>query len=51
MLTSAPSGRSFGVTFCHVLPPSRVTCTRPSSVPTQISCESLGLGATVKIVL
>src|SRR5512146_158573 len=25
------------VTFVHVLPPSRVSCTRPSFVPTQIS--------------
>src|SRR5512138_2644182 len=27
----------FAVTFVHVLPPSRVSCTSPSFVPTQIS--------------
>ena len=26
-----------GVTFCQCLPPSRVICTKPSSVPAQIS--------------
>src|SRR5439155_25605560 len=51
VLTSAHSGSSLGVTFCHDFPPSRVTCTRPSSLPTQITLESFELGATVKIVL
>src|SRR5688500_18985548 len=33
MLTRPNSGMSFGVTFAHVFPPSRVTCTSPSSEP------------------
>src|SRR5205814_2042812 len=38
-------------TSLHVLPPSRVTCTRPSSVPTHITLESVGARFTVRIVL
>src|SRR5262245_13767867 len=30
------------VTFVQFLPPSRVTCTTPSSVPTQLVLESTG---------
>ena len=37
-------------TLLHVLPPSRVTCTLPSSVPTQMTFESSGDGAIVMIV-
>ena len=32
----------FFVTFVHVFPPSRVTCTRPSFVPAQMSPRSFG---------
>src|SRR4051795_11919149 len=37
------------VTFVHDLPPSRVTCTLPSSVPAQITLRSFGdsLSATI----
>src|SRR6266550_3254683 len=35
----------------NVLRPSRVTCTSPSSVPTQITLESVGARLTVRIVL
>ena len=38
--TRPPGGRSFGVTFFHVLPPSRVTCTGPSFAPTQSTPRS-----------
>ena len=41
------SGMSEGVTFCQVVPPSRVTWTRPSSLPAQIVFASRGLGAMV----
>src|SRR5207245_11372099 len=37
-------------TLLHVFPPSRVTCTSPSSVPTQITLESVGARLTVRIV-
>src|SRR6266542_4922136 len=40
MLLMVPQGGRFGifdVTFVHVFPPSRVSCTRPSLVPAQIS--------------
>jgi hypothetical protein len=50
MLIWVPAVTSFGVTSCHVLPPSRLSCTSPSSVPTQIRLESRDDGATVKIV-
>src|SRR5262245_8611448 len=44
LLTVPYCGRfgMFFVTFVHVLPPSRVTCTRPSFVPTQISPACFG---------
>ncbi len=38
----------FVVTLVHVLPPSRVSCTRPSFVPTQISPFSRGDSAMPK---
>src|SRR5205814_8618228 len=41
--------RGGGVTFFHDRAASRVTCTRPSSVPAQIICTSLGEGATASI--
>ena len=44
----AKSGRSGGVTFSQFLPPSRVTCTKPSSDPVQITLPSCGDGAIVK---
>ena len=37
--------------FVHVFPPSRVSCKLPSSVPTQITFLSKGLGAIAKIVV
>src|ERR1051325_310460 len=37
-------------TFVHVLPASRVTCTRPSSLPVQITLESVGAKLTVSRV-
>ena len=40
-----------GVTFVHVFPPSRVSWTSPSSVPTQMVCASNGDSAIQKIVL
>ena len=40
--TRPPGGRSGGVTFFHVLPLSRVTCTGPSLAPTQITPRSIG---------
>ena len=49
-LTRPKSGMSFGVMFVHVLPPSRVTCTSPSSEPVQITLMSFLPGATEKIV-
>ena len=50
MLTRVHAAIAFGVTFVHVFPPSRVTCTRPSSDPVQIVFFSIRDGATVKIV-
>src|SRR5438445_554616 len=35
-----------GVTFCQVAPPSRVTCTSPSSLPAQINPFTNGDSAT-----
>ena len=40
----------FGATLVHVLPPSRVICTLPSSVPAQITFASRGLSAIEMIV-
>ena len=37
------------MTLLQVFPPSRVSCTRPSSVPTQISWSSRGDSAIVKM--
>src|SRR5437870_12072845 len=45
MLPTVPHGGRFVmffVTFVHVFPPSRVTCTRPSLVPTQITPACFG---------
>ena len=47
---SAHSGRSFGVTSVQCAPPSRVTCTSPSSEPAHSTFESFGDGANAKIV-
>src|SRR4029079_14515035 len=44
------SPATFLITLVHVLPPSRVTCTLPSSVPTQITLGSTIDGAIVRIV-
>src|SRR6185503_12687788 len=41
----------FAVRFFQVFPPSRVNCTFPSSVPTQIKFESLGDSQIEKIVV
>jgi hypothetical protein len=41
----------FASTLVQFAPPSRVTCTRPSSVPAQITPRSIGLGAMVMIVV
>ena len=38
-------------TLVHVFPPSRVTCTLPSSVPTQRTLVSVGATLIVRIVL
>src|SRR5262249_54102435 len=40
----------FLTTFDHVLPPSRVTCTLPSSVPAQMTFGSIIDGAIARIV-
>src|SRR6476661_10559123 len=48
-LTRPNSGMPGGVTFVHVFPPSRVTCTRPSSEPVQITFTSRFDGPTLKI--
>src|SRR5437588_12942086 len=41
---------TFLITLVQVFPPSRVTCTLPSSVPTHITFESSGDGAIVRMV-
>ena len=43
------SGRPFGVTFAQFFPPSRVSWTRPSSVPAQIVPASCGDSARAKM--
>ena len=48
-LTRPKSGMPGGVTLVHVLPPSRVTCTRPSSEPVQMTFLSFLLGPMAKI--
>ena len=40
--TRPPGAMSLGVTFVHVLPPSRVTLTGPSLAPTQSTPRSSG---------
>src|SRR5687768_14931895 len=52
-LTVPSRGRPaiFDVTFVHEPPPLRVTCTRPSSLPTQMRPFSRGDSATAKIVV
>ena len=47
--TCIHSGMPFGVTFSQCLPPSCVTCTKPSSVPTQSNPFLRGDSAMVKI--
>ena len=47
--TRPKSGMSFGVTLVQLRPPLRVTCTRPSSEPVQITFTSFLLGPTEKI--
>src|SRR5262245_32976102 len=47
---NAGASLMFGATFRHVLPPSRVTCTLPSSVPAQITLASRGLSAMEMMV-
>src|SRR5437762_11111586 len=45
MFSTVPHGGRFGmflVTFVHVLPASRVTCTRPSLVPAQMTPACFG---------
>ncbi len=49
VLSGTPRMRS--MTLVQVAPPSRVTCTLPSSVPTQITPRSTGLGAMVMMVV
>src|SRR5512139_2304223 len=48
-LTRPKSGISLGVTFAHVFPKSRVTCTSPSSDPVQMTFASRLPGPTEKI--
>ena len=43
---TCPGGSPLGVTLFHVFPPSRVSCTSPSSVPTQIVPGAFSLSAT-----
>ena len=52
MLTVPHSGKPgiAAVTFVQVLPPSRVTCTRPSSLPAQIRPFCFGDSAMAKMV-
>src|SRR5262245_57972852 len=49
-LTVPHSGAPRGVTLSHLPPASRVTCTRPSSLPAQMSPFSFGDSATAKMV-
>src|SRR5262245_8779339 len=50
MTLMPPGGMFFGVTLVQVRPLSRVTCTRPVLVPTQISPFATGDGASDWIV-
>src|SRR5690349_4094157 len=49
MMLIEPGGRSFGVTFVHVLPPSRVRCTSPVLAPAHITAGSAEDRASVVI--
>ncbi len=49
-LTRPKSGMSFGVTFAQLLPPSRVTWTRPSSDPAQMMLTSFLPGPSANTV-
>src|SRR5262245_17348595 len=49
LLTLVQSAIPGGVTFVQLLPSSRVTCTRPLSVPTQTRPSAAGDGAIAKI--
>src|SRR5712692_11253913 len=49
--TSAGTRGKCPATFDHVFPPSRVSCTKPSSVPTQMVFGSVGATLTVRMVL
>src|ERR1700687_354439 len=50
MLTVPQSGIALGVIFSQCWPPSRVRCTRPSSVPAQIKSFCAGDSTAEKIV-
>src|SRR6266508_4760684 len=39
---AGPSAGTLATTFVQLLPPSRVTCTLPSSVPAQMTCALRG---------
>ena len=49
--TSRGTPFTFATVFVQVLPPSRVTCTLPSSVPTQITFGFFGDSEMVMIVV
>ena len=48
--TGAPAAASAGVMSVHVAPASRVSCTLPSSVPTQMTPAVTGDSDSVEIV-
>ncbi len=50
MLIVLNAGRPFGVMSCHVLPPSRERCIRPSSLPAHSSPATFGDSSKAKIV-
>src|SRR5437879_11795886 len=50
MLTVLHSDTTVRVTFCHVAPPSFVSWTSPSSVPTQMRPSLISEGAIVRTV-
>src|ERR1019366_8677880 len=49
MLMLAPAGIPGGVTFVHVVPASRVSCTIPLPVPTQIWPAETGEGTNAEM--
>ena len=49
LFTLLQSPRPGGVTSCQLAPPSRVSWTRPLSVPTQTWPSAAGEGAMAKI--